>query len=103
MIVRRCDLESVRCHVKLIRCFATGYGGGRWIRVLANPQGGGVGRARLEDWRDQRCALLFSVVVELLDTELARGFPRSDHALSNGGRGASGTGTPKLPAVLVLP
>jgi hypothetical protein len=64
-----------------------------------------VERGRLEDWRDQRRALPFSVVVELvlLDTELARGFPRSDHALSNGGRVISGTGTPKLPAVLALP
>jgi len=63
---------------------------------------GGVVRDRVEDWRDQRRALPLSVVVELLDTEFARGLPRSDHALSNGGRVGSGIGTPKLPAVLAL-
>lgn len=63
----------------------------------------GVGRDRVEDWRDQRRALPLSVVVEVLDTEFVRGLPRSDHALSNGGRVVSGTGTPKLPAVLALP
>jgi hypothetical protein len=63
----------------------------------------GGGRDRVEDWRDQRRALPLSVVVEVLDIEFVRGLPRSDHALSNGGRVASGTGTPKLPAVLALP
>ncbi len=64
----------------------------------------GMGRGRTEDWRDQRCADdLLSVSVEVVDIESVRGLPRSVHALSNGGRVDSGTGTPKLPAVLALP
>lgn len=63
----------------------------------------GVGRGKAEDGRDQRHAELFSVVVEVLEIEFVRGLPRSDHALSIDGRVTSGTGIPKLPAVLALP
>ena len=104
-----CDCEEVRLGERSLSCEGNAqfcHGGG-WgtvdTGVGESSSGGGVGRSRLEDWRDQRRALLFSVVVELLDTEFARGFPRSDHALSNGGRVVSRTGTPKLPAVLALP
>ena len=102
-----CDCEEVRLEDRSLSCegdapFCHGGGWGT-VDTGVTESSGGVGCSRLEDWRDQRRALLFSVVVELLDTELARGFPRSDHALSNGGRGVSGTGTPKLPAVLALP
>lgn len=55
----------------------------------------------MEDWRDQRRVEL-SVVVKELDTESVRGLLRSEYALSNEGRVVSGTGTPKLPAVLAL-
>jgi hypothetical protein len=57
----------------------------------------------MEDWRDQRRAHPLSVSVELVDIESVRSLPRSERVLSNGGRGISGTGTPKLPAVLALP
>jgi len=102
-----CDCEELRlgerssCEGNAPFCHKGGWG--TVDTGVAESSGGGVGRSRLEDWRDQRRALPFSVVVELLDTEFTRGFPRSDHALSIGGRGASGTGTPKLPAVLALP
>lgn len=102
-----CDCEEVRlgerssCGDNALLCH--GGGCGTVDTGVGESSGGGVARRRLEDWRDQRRALPFSVVVELLDIEFARGFPRSDHALSNGGRVVSGTGTPKLPAVLVLP
>jgi hypothetical protein len=103
-----CDCEEVRLGERSLSCegnalFCHGGGWGTVDTGVGESSGGGVARSRLEDWRDQRRALLFSVVVELLDTEFVRGFPRSDHALSNGGRVVSGTGTPKLPAVLVLP
>ena len=103
-----CDCEDVRLGERSLSCegkppFCHGSGWGTVDTGVGESSEGGLGRSRLEDWRDQRRALLFSVVVELLDTELARGFPRSDHALSSGGRAASGTGTPKLPAVLALP
>ena len=106
-----CDCEEERLGERSLSCEGNAlfcHGGGGWgtidTGVGESSRGGvGVGRSRLEDWRDQRRALPFSVVVELLDTEFARGFPRSDHAFSNGGRVVSGTGTPKLPAVLALP
>lgn len=56
----------------------------------------------MKDCRDQRRAEPFSVVVEVLDTEPARGFPRSEDALSRCGLVGSGIWTPKLPAVLAL-
>ena len=103
-----CDCEEVRLGERSLSCEDNTLfcHGGRWGTVdigVGESSGGGVGRCKLEDWRDQRGVLPFSVVVELLDTELARGFPLSDHALSNGGCVVSGTGTPKLPAVLALP
>lgn len=107
-----CDCEEERLGERSLSCdgnalFCHGGGCGTVDTGVGESSRGGVGRRRLEDrledWRDQRRALPLSVVVELLDTELARGFPRSDHALSNGGRVDSGTGTPKLPAVLALP
>jgi len=70
---------------------------------VAESSSGGVGSGEALDWWDQRCVLLFSVVVEVLDTELVRGLPRSELALSNGGRAGSGIGIPKLPAVLAFP
>ena len=63
----------------------------------------GVGRGRIEDWRDQRRADPLSVSVELVDIESVRGLPSSEYALSKCGRVVSGIGTPKLPAVLALP
>lgn len=57
----------------------------------------------MEDGRDHRRPDPLSVSVEVVDTEPARGLPRSEEALSNGGRVVSGTGTPKLPAVLAFP
>lgn len=104
-----CDCEEVRLGERSLSykgnpLFCHGGGWGTVDTGVAESSGGGVGRGgRLEDWRDQRRTLPFSAVVELLDTEFARGFPRSDHALSIGGRVVSGTGTPKLPAVLALP
>ncbi len=103
-----CDCEEVRLGERSRSCegnvlFCHGVGWGTVDMGVSESSGGEVGRGKLEDRRDQRHALLFSVVVELLDIELARGFPRSDHALSNGGRISTGTGTPKLPAVLALP
>lgn len=102
-----CDCEDVRlgersesCESNALFCHGAGCG---IVDTGVGKSSGGVRRARVEDWRDQRRAPPLSVVVELLDTEFARGLPRSDHVLSNGGRVVSGTGTPKLPAVLALP
>lgn len=102
-----CDCEEVRLGERSGSwessapfCHGSGWG---MVDTGVDASSGGVGRDRVEDWRDQRRALPFSVVVEVLDIEFARGLPRSDHALSNGGSVGSGTAIPKLPAVLALP
>ena len=102
-----CDCEEVRLGERSGSCegnvpFCHGGGRGK-VDTGVDDSSDGVGRDRVEDWRDQRRALPLSVVVEVLDTEFVRGLPRSDHALSNGGRVVSGIGIPKLPAVLALP
>lgn len=106
-----CDCEEERlgvrsgsCDGNALFCHAVGWGlTATGVDKSSSSFGVGVGRGRMEDGRDHRRADPFSVSVEVVDTEPARGLPRSDQALSNGGRAVSGTGTPKLPAVLAFP
>ena len=106
-----CDCEEERlgarsgsCDGNALFCHAVGWGlTATGVDKSSSSFGVGVGRGRMEDGRDHRRADEFSVSVDVVDTEPARGLPRSDQALSNGGRAVSGTGTPKLPAVLAFP
>jgi hypothetical protein len=103
-----CDREEARLGVRSESSkdnglFCHGGGWGTTATGVVKLSCGGTGLGGMDDWRDQRRADPFSVSVEVDDTESVRGLPRSEVVLSNGGRIDSGTGTPKLPAVLALP
>lgn len=104
-----CDCEEERlgarsgsCDGHMPFCHVADWGGTTATGVDKSSFGVERGGS-MEDGRDHRFADPLSVSVEVVDTEPARGLPRSDQVLSNGGRAVSGTGTPKLPAVLAFP